>query len=83
MTSLIRGEKRFPIPASHARMGGCILDAIWALEQPTPNVAEAIRLLRQAQALGVEFARAQLPAFDASHALDDPWDSPDRPERRA
>jgi hypothetical protein len=81
--SLVLGEKRFPIPASHARLGGCLLDALWALEQPAPNVSEAVRQLRAAQALGAAFARDQLPAFDASHAVDVPWDSPDRPERRA
>ncbi len=59
------------------------MDAARALEQPEPNVAEAVRLLREAQRFGAEFARAQLPAFNASHALDMPWDSPDRPERRA
>jgi hypothetical protein len=83
VATLIRGEQRFPVPASHARLGGCILDAVWALEQPEPNVAEAVRLLREAQRFGAEFARAQLPAFNASHTLDVPWDSPDRPERRA
>jgi hypothetical protein len=80
--SLVLGEQRIPLPASHARIGGCIMDALWALEQPEPNVAEAVRLLRTMQRLQVEFSLAYLPAFDKAHAADAPWDSPDRPERR-
>jgi hypothetical protein len=70
--SLIRGDKPFPIPASHARLGACVLDAIAALQRPEPDVASAIKSLREAQRLGAEFARAHLPAFDASHADDEP-----------
>jgi hypothetical protein len=75
LTALVRGDEPFPIPASHIRMGGCIVDAIAVLRQTEPDIAAAIRLLREAQRLGVEFERAFLPAFDASHAGDEPEQS--------
>lgn len=75
LTALVRGDEPFPIPASHIRMGGCIVDAIAALRQTEPDIADAIRLLREAQRLGMEFERAFLPAFDASHADDEPEQS--------
>ena len=68
----IRDDALLPMPPSQARLGGCILDAIAALEQPAPDTAAAIASLREAQRLGAEFARAYLPAFDEMHALDDP-----------
>ncbi len=82
LAALVNGEQRIPLPSSHARIGACIVSAIAELQRPTPNSAGAIELLREAQALGVEFARGHLPAFDAMHTLDGSWDSPDRPERR-
>jgi hypothetical protein len=71
LTLLVRGDTPLPIPASHARIGGCILDAIAVLDQPEPDAAAAIAHLREAQRLGAEFARGYLPAFDAAHALDE------------
>ena len=72
LTTLVRGDTPLPIPASHARLGACIVDAIAALDRPAPDTAAAITQLREAQRLGAEFARAYLPAFDESHALDEP-----------
>jgi Flp pilus assembly protein TadB len=77
LTALVRGDEPFPIPASHIRMGGCIVDAIAVLRQTEPDVEGAIRLLREAQRLGVEFERAFLPAFDGSHAADEAEQSTD------
>jgi hypothetical protein len=75
--ALVMGQEMFPIPASHASLGACVLDALAALGRPEPDVPEAIRLLREAQRLGAEFGRAYLPAFDAAHAADDPEQSTD------
>ncbi len=77
LTALVRGDTPFPIPASHVRLGGCVVDAIGVLSRPEPDAAAAIRLLREAQRLGAEFERAYLPAFDASHADDEPEQSTD------
>jgi hypothetical protein len=77
LTALVRGDEPFPIPASHVRLGGCVVDAIAVLSRPEPDVATAIRLLREAQRLGAEFERAYLPAFDAAHAHDEPEQSTD------
>jgi hypothetical protein len=82
LVALVNGEQRVSFPSSHARIGACIVGAIAELQRPTPNPAGAIVLLREAQGLGVDFARNFLPAFDAMHTLDGSWDSPDRPERR-
>jgi hypothetical protein len=81
--AVLLDEKLLPMPASHARLGACILGAISALAtDESAQAAEATRLLREAQRLGAEFSLAYLAAFDAAHATDEPWTTPDRPERR-
>ncbi len=82
LAALVNGEERFPLPSPHARIGACIVGAIADLQRPRANLAEVIAVLREAQALGVEFARAYLPAFDAMHTIDESWNSPDRVELR-
>src|ERR1700680_3125432 len=58
--ALVRGDAPAPMPASFARLGGCIVEAIAALEQPSPEVPAAIGLLREAQGYGVAFTRELL-----------------------
>ncbi len=81
LAALVSGEERLPIPSSHARIGGCIVDAIRELEQPAANLLTVVGFLREAQRLGVEFARAYLPAFEATHSNGVRWESTDRPQR--
>ncbi len=82
LAALVNGEQLVPFPAAHARIGACVVNAIAELQQTRANPAGAIAMLREAQGLGAEFARAYLPAFDATRTLEGLWDSPDRPERR-
>lgn len=80
--ALLHGATPPVMPASFARLGTCVVEALHALENETsPAALEAVRLLREAQGHGAAIARGWLPAFEEAHAADEPWTGPDRAER--
>jgi hypothetical protein len=78
VTLLVTGRPLAPMPVDFARLGACVTQALAALNEPTPDVREAARLLYDAQSYGAAVARVWHAECQEARGLDDePWRATD------